>query len=124
MTCDHKFIDSKRCLKCGWEPPARSSQPPAPRFVSHEVLTMQTPSLWPFKVLLPLAHRTRVDELGSPVCGVIAIGHKARVYLANVGDFEPAELQSKIAFERALQRFESVSYLSFSAALADGWRVD
>ena len=18
MTCDHKFIDSKRCLKCGW----------------------------------------------------------------------------------------------------------
>lgn len=21
MNCDHKFIDSKRCLKCGWEPP-------------------------------------------------------------------------------------------------------
>jgi hypothetical protein len=20
--CDHKFVDSSRCLKCGWEPPA------------------------------------------------------------------------------------------------------
>lgn len=19
-TCDHKFVDSKRCLKCGWQP--------------------------------------------------------------------------------------------------------
>jgi hypothetical protein len=94
------------------------------KFVSHEVLTMQTPSLWPFKVLLPLAHRTRVDSLGSPVCGVLAIGHRATVFLANVGDFRREELQSRSAFELALKRFESVSYVSFSAALADGWRVD
>lgn len=20
--CDHKFVDSSKCLKCGWEPPA------------------------------------------------------------------------------------------------------
>lgn len=124
MTCDHKFVDSTCCLKCGWTPPARNSTPPAGRVVSHEVLTMQTPSLWPFRVLLPLAHRTRLDAYGSPLCGVLAIGRRARIYLANVGDFEPSELQSKHAFEAALERFESVSYLSFSAALADGWRVD
>jgi hypothetical protein len=23
-TCDHKFIDSKSCLKCGWTPPDTS----------------------------------------------------------------------------------------------------
>jgi len=124
MSCDHKFIDSKRCLKCGWEPPAKGSKPPPPRLASHEVLTMQTPSLWPFRVLLPLAHRTRVDALGSPLCGVLAVGHRATVFLANVGDFESLELQSLSAFERALQRFEKVSYLSFSALEADGWRVD
>ena len=22
-TCDHKFVDSERCLKCGWEPAPR-----------------------------------------------------------------------------------------------------
>jgi hypothetical protein len=24
--CDHKFVDSKRCMKCGWTPPARSAR--------------------------------------------------------------------------------------------------
>jgi hypothetical protein len=24
-SCDHKFVDSKVCLKCGWTPPPRSS---------------------------------------------------------------------------------------------------
>ncbi len=23
-TCDHKFVDSKHCLKCGWLPPVTS----------------------------------------------------------------------------------------------------
>ncbi len=23
MTCDHEFIDSGHCLKCGWTPPPR-----------------------------------------------------------------------------------------------------
>ena len=23
-SCDHKFVDSKSCLKCGWTPPPRS----------------------------------------------------------------------------------------------------
>lgn len=26
MSCDHKFVDSKHCLKCGWEPPADHSE--------------------------------------------------------------------------------------------------
>jgi hypothetical protein len=25
--CDHKFIDSKHCLKCGWVPPPREPRP-------------------------------------------------------------------------------------------------
>ncbi len=25
--CDHKFVDSKVCLKCGWQPPPRQPQP-------------------------------------------------------------------------------------------------
>jgi hypothetical protein len=24
MPCDHKFVDSNHCLKCGWRPPARA----------------------------------------------------------------------------------------------------
>ena len=23
-TCDHKFVDSNKCAKCGWEPPRRN----------------------------------------------------------------------------------------------------
>ncbi len=29
MTCDHKFIDSKCCLKCGWAPDERNAMPKA-----------------------------------------------------------------------------------------------
>lgn len=29
VTCSHKFVDSKCCLKCGWTPPV---DPPAPNF--------------------------------------------------------------------------------------------
>lgn len=25
--CDHKFVDSKSCLKCGWTPPPRTTKP-------------------------------------------------------------------------------------------------
>jgi hypothetical protein len=85
---------------------------------------MQTPSLWPFRVLLPLVHSTRLDATGGPLCGVLAVGHRATVFLANVGDFASSELQSRGAFELALKRFETVSYLSFAALEADGWRVD
>lgn len=27
--CDHKFIDSTHCLKCGWTPPTAVSRDPA-----------------------------------------------------------------------------------------------
>lgn len=30
MKCDHKFIDSKACLKCGWEPPVAPGKPDLP----------------------------------------------------------------------------------------------
>lgn len=37
MTCDHKFIDSTRCLKCGWEPNAAAIASKTPfRVVSDE----------------------------------------------------------------------------------------
>lgn len=26
--CDHKFVGSKRCLKCGWAPPPRNFRTP------------------------------------------------------------------------------------------------
>lgn len=84
---------------------------------------MQTPERWPFRVMLPLAHRVRVDEHHYPVCAVLAVGHRTRVFYANVGDFDRAELQTREAFNEALKRFESVPYLSF-AAIAKEWRVD
>lgn len=82
------------------------------------------PARWPFRVVLPLAHTTRTDELGSPRCAVLAYGHGPTLFLANVGDFERLELQSRSAFELALTRFETVCYISFDAILKDGWRVD
>lgn len=27
MSCDHKFIDSRYCVKCGWAPDSRDARP-------------------------------------------------------------------------------------------------
>lgn len=31
--CSHKFIDSTRCLKCGWEAPRKAAEPKEPTLV-------------------------------------------------------------------------------------------
>ena len=85
---------------------------------------MQSPDVWPFAVMLPLVHRTRLDDSGSPLCGLLARGHGSRLYLANVCDFTRSELHSQKEFERALRGFESVAYISFAAIIGDGWRID
>lgn len=84
---------------------------------------MQNPARWPFRVMLPLCHRTRVDGYHYPVTAILAVGHRTTVFYANVGDFDRAELQTRDAFNAALKRFESVPYLSFEA-IAKEWRVD
>lgn len=32
--CDHKFVDSTRCLKCGWEPPPKQEAQPSQPLVA------------------------------------------------------------------------------------------
>lgn len=87
-----------------------------------ELETLERSDRWPYRVLLPLAHRTKTDG-GWPLCAVLALGHGTRVYFANLNNFDRSELQSKAAFNAALERFESVHYMSLTAILAD-WRVD
>lgn len=101
------------------EPP----DPVADRAKARDLAVMQDPKRWPFRVVLPLAHRTRLDPDHFPVCAVLAVGHRTRVYFADVGRFTRAELQSQKAFDAALQRFESVAYVSFAAILKE-WRID
>jgi hypothetical protein len=84
---------------------------------------LERPQFWPWRVVLPLAHRTRIADGGLPVCAVLAAGHGTRVFFANVGDFKRSELRDRNAFDAALKRFASVQYTSFRAILAE-WRVD
>lgn len=88
------------------------------------IQTLQHPQTWPFRVVLPLVHSTRRDERGYPQCGFVAIGHRSRVYLGDVGELKHAEMQTREALEHALKRFEVMCYLSFEAIIYDGWRVD
>lgn len=84
---------------------------------------MQLPEQWPLRAVLALVHRQKRDGYGLPLCALLAMGHGSRVFFANVGDFRPGELASRRALELAVKRFESVSYLTFRAVLAD-WRID
>lgn len=90
---------------------------------ARDLAIMQDPARWPFKRLLPLCHRTKKDGFHYPVTAVLAVGHGTRVFYANIGDFDRASLQTRDAFSAALQRLESVAYISF-AAIAKEWRVD
>lgn len=85
---------------------------------------LREPERWPFRVVLPLAHTTQKDQWGSPVCAVLAYGHGPTLFFANVGDFERLELQSRSAFELALTRFESLTFMTYEAILKAGWRID
>lgn len=90
---------------------------------ARDLALMQTPERWPFRTMLPLCHRSRVDETHYPVQALLALGHGSRVFFANVGDFERSDMQTRAAFEAALKRLESVRYLSFAAILEE-WRID
>lgn len=90
---------------------------------ARDLALMQTPERWPFKLILPLCHRTKKDGYHYPLTAVLAVGHRMRVFFADVGAFERADLQSRAAFEKALKRFESVRYLTFEA-ISKEWRVD
>ena len=90
---------------------------------ARDLALMQTPERWPFRNLLPLCNRTSVDEFHYPISAVLAVGHGTRVFYGNVGDFSRAERQTRKAFEEALQRLQSVQYLSFAAILEE-WRID
>jgi hypothetical protein len=85
---------------------------------------MEHPERWPLKIALALAHAKRTDETGFPLVGFLAWGHGPKVYLANLGDFQPGESTTRAGFEKALERFESLSYVSLRAVLGDGWNVD
>jgi hypothetical protein len=102
------------------------SDPPDPvanRAMARDLAIMQDSRRWPFRVVLPLAHRTRLDQDHFPLCAVLAVGHRTRVFFAELGSFTRAELQSQKAFDTALKRFQSVSYVSFAAILKE-WRID
>lgn len=85
---------------------------------------MRRPMRWPLRVVLPLVHATRRDEYGSPAQAFLAYGHASQLFVGNVGSFRPGEFSDRARFETALERFESVSYLTLEAVLGDGWRVD
>lgn len=85
---------------------------------------MKAPHKWPLRVVLPLAHATRRDAWGAPECAFIALGHGAKLYLGNVGDFHRGETLQRERFEGALTRFRSLTYVSLEAIAGDGWRVD
>ena len=103
--------------------PREKLDPIEARARARDLALMQTPERWPFRKLLPLCHRTRVDETHYPAQAVLALDHGTRVFFANVGSFTRAELQTRDAFEAALKCLESVRYLSFAAILEE-WRID
>lgn len=87
---------------------------------------MKSPERWPLRVVLALAHATKRDPRngGLPVLGFLAIGHGPTVYVAELDDFRPGETTDRTRFEKALERFRTVRFISFEAVLQSGWRVD
>jgi len=88
VKCDHKFVDSIRCLKCGWVPL------PDPILVEHEGIVVVRDDLLPggtkrraLHVLLDDQHNDYV--YASPVYGFaqIALAHTAQDYNRNATIF-------------------------------------
>jgi hypothetical protein len=68
---------------------------------------MSDAARWPLRPRLPL---TRDVAGGWPELGFLCEGQGAKVFLGDVVD--------------NAESCESLSYVSFAAAVADGWRVD
>lgn len=84
MTCDHKFIDSNHCLKCGWESPKYASRPTKPQGANASATTV----------------KMDIDELHDKVKCAINGARKFRNHIPTVA-VEALKLADLIAEVRA-----------------------
>jgi hypothetical protein len=102
-----------------------------------QVQLMRDPTKWVHRIVLALAHARQRDRFGMPRLGFLALGHGTRLYFGNISDVRDlmvARIKESLRssnptanrerFEKVLERFESVQFVSYEAIYADGWRVD